>query len=245
MTCRVVDIGSTKMLLFDEDISEPKVAARMKVLVWKDEESTADVAVEQGASVVNETETVANPCHMITTEAIASYTKLLGNDSYEETVRDLMCIREHGGPEPDPVTGVNAWTSAYEQLEQEGLQEALRRLQRDGNVTDDNIPIQTFAVSQMSSGSFSGIEKTRSMLGLPSKSNAVAMTMAMSDDPMDISNYEVPQEVLEVVGSLKDDIDKEFEKFSENFIPRPQELNAEAPDGLVSNAAIVQEGGAD
>ena len=233
------------MLLFDEDISEPKVAARMKVLVSKDEESTADAVVKQAAFVINETETVANPCHMMTTKAIASYTKLLGNDSYEETVRDLMFIREHGEPEPDPVTGINAWTSAYEQLEQEGLQEAIRRLQRDGNVTDDNIPIQTFAVSQMSSGSLSGIEKTRLMLGLPSKSNARAMTMVLSDDPMDISNYEVPPDVIEAVGSLKGDIDNELKKFSEKFIPGPQELNAEAPDGLASNAAIVQKGGAD
>lgn len=127
--------------------------------------------------------------HQMSVEAIASYSALLGNDEdYEKTVREIMYIREHGEPDPDPITSTNAWTSAYVELE--------------AAVNDEPAPMAL-------TDELVGIEKTRSMLGLPSN-NGVSV---LSDDVTGIQTYELSSNVVDVVESLRNEIDEKRNAF--------------------------------
>lgn len=244
MNCNVIDDGTMKLLVFEEDASTPKVAARMATLAAFDDASPSNPAadgagdiIEAAAKVVDVECAIGNPVHAMSLEAIAAYTELLGNDSYEETVRDIMFIREHGEPDPDPVTGVNAWTSAYEELESRGMQvaiEATRSSLEETESQDCGISIQPASLSQNRSGDLTGISKTRSLLGLPPKdaSQPVAMRLAASDDPTDISNYEVPDDVIDAISQFSGYIDKYREEFKAMFIPKQSELKGEAYSGI-------------
>lgn len=127
--------------------------------------------------------------HQMSVEAIASYSALLGNDEdYEKTVREIMYIREHGEPEPDPIDATNAWTSAYVELEAAANDEPAPMA-----LTDELV----------------GIEKTRSMLGLPSN-NGVSV---LSDDVTGIQTYELSSNVVDVIESLRSEIDEKRNDF--------------------------------
>lgn len=127
--------------------------------------------------------------HQMSAEAIASYSALLGNDEdYEKTVREIMYIREHGEPEPDPIDATNAWTSAYVELE--------------AAVNDEPAPMAL-------TDELVGIEKTRSMLGLPSN-NGVSV---LSNDVTGIQTYELSSNVVDVIESLRSEIDEKRNDF--------------------------------
>ena len=99
-----------------------------------------------------------------------------------------MYIREHGEPDIDPVTAANAWTSAYEELE-----DAV-----NGKPMVMALP-----------GELTGIAKTRSMLGLPSNDG----TQVMSDDPTGIDTYILSDDVSSTIASFNDEIASFKEKF--------------------------------
>lgn len=147
--------------------------------------------------------------HQMSVEAIASYSALLGNDEdYEKTVQEIMYIREHGEPEPDPIDATNAWTSAYVELEAAANDEPAPMA-----LTDELV----------------GIEKTRSMLGLPSN-NGVSV---LSDDVTGIQTYELSSNVVDVIESLRSEIDEKRNDFL-NGLKKPDDkdvpLGLKVPD---------------
>lgn len=134
--------------------------------------------------------------HQISLQAIASYSELLGNGiDYDKTVREIMYIREHGEPEPDPITGENAWTSAYDEVV--------------SSLVGKHV--------EMMSNELSGISKTRSMLGLPSTDEDVSL-MSLEDDPTCIESYSVDENTSSVIASYADAIEAFRDRFKKDLI---------------------------
>lgn len=185
MKVEVIERGSSKILDIFESQDTPVVAARRAALLGVANSVTGDNVDEDGAILPED----AGTHHQISLEAIASYTALLGNgDDYDKTVREIMYIREHGEPDPDPVTAANAWTSAYEELE-------------------DTVNGKPMAIAL--SDELTGIEKTRSMLGLPSNYGI----QVISDDITGIDTYSLTEDVSSTTASFKDEIASLKEKF--------------------------------
>lgn len=178
MNVEVIERGGSKILDIFEWQDSPAVAARRVALFGVANSVTGEDLDEDGAILPGD----AGTHHHISLEAIASYSALLGNgDDYDKTVREIMYIREHGEPDPDPVTAANAWTSAYEELED----------------TVNGKPM-VMALSD----EFAGIAKTRSMLGLPSNDGI----QVMSNDVTGIDTYSLTADVSSTIASFNDEI---------------------------------------
>lgn len=166
--------------------------------VSKDAAQLADIAEDASdfASIVsNSTQYKVEPgTYMIPVECIATYSELLGLSSYEEALQAIMYLRDHPEvePDPDPLTGENAWTSAYDELQK---RELIRRAGVD-------VP------SLLPAGDDSGIAKTRSILGFQSSGIS-----PMSAASFSASDYPVEQSDLEVINSMSDDIERCREAF--------------------------------
>lgn len=185
MNVKVIERGDEKVLEIVETQDTPVVAARRAALYGVANIVTGDDTDADGAILPND----AGSHHHISLEAIASYSALLGNgDDYDKTVREIMYIREHGEPDPDPVTAANAWTSAYEELE-------------------DTVNGKPMVISL--SDELTGVAKTRSMLGLPSNDGV----QVMSDDVTGIDTYSLTDEVSSTIASFNDEIAAFKEKF--------------------------------
>lgn len=178
MKVEVIERGCSKILDIFEGQDSPVVAARRAALLGVANSVTGSNIDADGAFLPED----AGTHHQISLEAIASYTALLGNgDDYDKTVREIMYIREHGEPDPDPVTAANAWTSAYEELED----------------TANGKPM-VMALS----GELTGVAKTRSMLGLPSNDGI----QVMSNDVTGIDTYSLTADVSSTIASFNDEI---------------------------------------
>ena len=189
MNVEVIERGGSKILDILEEQDSPVVAARRAALLGVANSVAGSNLDSDGAILAND----AGTHHQISLEAIASYSALLGNgDDYDKTVLEIMYIREHGEPDPDPVTAANAWTSAYEELE---------------DAVNDK------PMEMAMSGELAGIEKTRSMLGLPSNYGA----QVMSDNVTGINTYSLSDEVSSTIASLNDEISAFKEKFLDSL----------------------------
>lgn len=178
MDVKVLEHGKEKILEIVETQDTPVVAARRAALYGVANAITSENLDADGVILPKDLGTR----HSISLEAIASYSALLGNgDDYDKTVREIMYIREHGEPDPDPVTAANAWTSAYEELE-------------------DSVNGKPMVMSL--SGELTGIAKTRSMLGLPSNDGI----QVMSDDITGINTYSLSEDVSSTIASFNDEI---------------------------------------
>lgn len=178
MNVEVIERGGLKILDIFECQDTPAAAARRAALLGVANSITGADVDEDGAILPGD----AGTHHHISLEAIASYSALLGNgDDYDKTVREIMYIREHGEPSPDPITAANAWTSAYEELE-------------------DSVNGKPMLMA--SSDELTGIAKTRSMLGLPSNDGI----QVMSDDVTGISTYSLTADVSSTIASFNDEI---------------------------------------
>lgn len=185
MNVEVIERGGSKILDIFEGQDSPVVAARRAALLGVANSVTGSNFDADGAILPED----AGTHHQISLEAIASYSALLGNgDDYDKTVREIMYIREHGEPDPDPVTAANAWTSAYEELED----------------TVNDKPMEMAMSDELA-----GIAKTRSMLGLPSNDGV----QVMSDDVTGIQTYELSDDVSSTIASFNDEIAAYMEKF--------------------------------
>ena len=185
MKVEVIERGDSKILDILEEQDSPVVAARRAALFGVANSVTGSNIDADGAFLPED----AGTHHQISLEAIASYTALLGNgDDYDKTVREIMYIREHGEPDPDPVTAANAWTSAYEELE-------------------DEVNGKPMVMSL--SDELTGIARTRSMLGLPSNDGI----QVMSDDVTGINTYSLSEDVSSTIASFNDEIASFKEKF--------------------------------
>ena len=185
MKVKVIERGDSKILDILEEQDSPVVAARRAALFGVANAVTGSNVDADGAFLPED----AGTHHQISLEAIASYTALLGNgDDYDKTVREIMYIREHGEPDPDPVTAANAWTSAYEELE-----DAVNGKPMVTSLSDE----------------LTGIAKTRSMLGLPSNDGV----QLISDDITGIDTYSLTDEVPSTIASFNDEIVAYKEKF--------------------------------
>lgn len=178
MNVEVIERGGSKILDIFEGQDSPVVAARRAALLGVANAVTGSNLDADGAILPED----AGTHHQISLEAIASYTALLGNgDDYDKTVREIMYIREHGEPDPDPITAANAWTSAYEELED---------------------AVNGKPMVMASSDELTGIAKTRSMLGLPSNDGI----QVMSDDVTGINTYSLSDDVSSTIASFNDEI---------------------------------------
>lgn len=178
MNVEVIERGGSKILDIFECQDTPAAAARRAALLGVANSATG-VNVDKDGTILPED---AGTHHHISLEAIASYSALLGNgDDYDKTVREIMYIREHGEPAPDPVTAANAWTSAYEELE-------------------DTVNGKPMVMA--SSDEPTGIAKTRSMLGLPSNDGV----QVMSNDITGIDTYSLTADVSSTISSFNDEI---------------------------------------
>ena len=185
MNVEVIERGGSKILDIFESQDTPVVAARRAALLGVANSVTGEDVDEDGVILPAD----AGTHHHISLEAIGSYSALLGNgDDYDKTVREIMYIREHGEPDPDPVTAANAWTSAYEELE-------------------DAVNGKPMVMSL--SDELTGIAKTRSMLGLPSNDGI----QVMSDDITGIDTYSLTDEVSSTIASFNDEIASLKKKF--------------------------------
>ena len=134
--------------------------------------------------------------HQISLAAIASFSELLGNGTnYDKTVREIMFIREHGEPEPDPVTGENAWTSAYKEIEAD-----INNVPMVMSVSDEPV----------------GIAKTRSMLGLPALDDEVSV-MSLETDPAGIASYSVDPATSSTIASFANEIEEHRARFRKDL----------------------------
>ena len=196
MNVEVIERGGSKILDIFEGQDSPVVAARRVALLGVENSVTGDNLDVDGAILPED----AGTHHQISLEAIASYSALLGNgNDYDKTVREIMYIREHGEPDPDPVTAANAWTSAYEELE-------------------DAVNGKPMAIAL--SDELTGIAKTRSMLGLPSNDGV----QVISDDVTGIDTYYLTDEVPSAIASFKDEIASLKEKFLDSLKSEEEQL---------------------
>lgn len=178
------------------------------------EDEMSDKAKEAFISQSSETSSMSegNPgCggvhYMIPEAAFATYGLLLGTTSHEETAKFLMYIRDNGEPSPDPETGENAWTSAYNELEAQI------------NGSQSEVGIYTTRIDdgpQKASRSLSGISKTRSMLGLPSLSNELTTFSAYAEKSAETSEvddgfYKIPSSIYDMID--EDAVDRARDSF--------------------------------
>lgn len=185
------------------------------------EDEMSDKAKEAFISQSSETSSMSedNPgCggvhYMIPEAAFATYGLLLGTTSHEETAKFLMYIRDNGEPSPDPETGENAWTSAYNELE----------AQINGDQSEVGISIMSIDEGpQKASGNLSGISKTRSLLGLPSLNNelttfsAYALTSAEASE-VDDGFYKIPSSIYDMID--EDAVDRARDSFIMSLIAK-------------------------
>ena len=196
MNVEVIERGGSKILDIFEGQDSPVVAARRAALLGVANAVTGSNIDADGAILPED----AGTHHQISLEAIGTYSALLGNgDDYDKTVREIMYIREHGEPDPDPITAANAWTSAYEELED---------------------AVNGKPMLMDSSDELTGIEKTRSMLGLPSNDGI----QVMSDDVTGINTYSLSDDVSSTIASFNDEIASFKAKFLDNLKAHDEQL---------------------
>ena len=197
MNVEVIERGGSKILDIFEGQDSPAVAARRAALLGVANTVTGSNLDADGAILPED----AGTHHQISLEAIASYSALLGNgDDYDKTVREIMYIREHGEPAPDPITAANAWTSAYEELED---------------------AVNGKPMLMASSDELTGIAKTRSMLGLPSNDGV----QVMSDDVTGINTYSLTDDVSSTIASFNDEIASFKAKFLDGLKKEEEQLS--------------------
>lgn len=196
MNVEVIERGGSKILDIFESQDTPAVAARRAALLGVVNSVTGENIGEDGVILPGD----AGTYHHISLEAIGSYSALLGNgNDYNKTVREIMYIREHGEPDPDPVTAANAWTSAYEELE-----DAVNDKPMEMALSDE----------------LTGIAKTRSMLGLPSNDGI----QVMSDDITGIDTYSLTEDVSSTIASFNDEITAFKKKFLDSLKSEEEQL---------------------
>lgn len=187
MSIKVEDTCFGKLFIIDKKSDVSKDVAKLAVI----DERTSDVA----SMILSSTQYKVEPgTYMIPVECIATYSELLGLSSYEEALQAIMYLRDHPEvePDPDPLTGENVWTSAYDELQK---RELIRRAGVD-------------APSLLSASDDSGIAKTRSILGFQSPGISL-----MSAASFSASDYPVEQSDLDVINSMSDDIERCREVF--------------------------------
>lgn len=225
----VDEISDYAKSIIEQHASE-SVAARLVTTY------TEEVTNEDGEAVVSSSSqaspSIGDTHFLIPEAALATYKQLLGTNSDRETIQYLMYIREHGEPEVES-DGTNAWTSAYEELESKlglrsakGISEVEAEDEDESALASAAVKVSTLAsaivkastnlLSTVSADSdeeeLTGIDKTRSKLGLPSRvvsremkiqllSLASANVMA-EDDTSDLVSsdtfYEIPDDVLDL-----------------------------------------------
>lgn len=163
--------------------------------------TTADAAppaeVTDGMATITTTPPTPDMRHdAIPLAAIASWRTLLGIDSDEEAVAAILHVRDNGEPAPDPETGENAWTSAYN---------AIENAINTTTAPDDNTPDDPLTA---------GRNKTRGLLGLPPLPSADE-----TDTPTTIALQEGVEstELSNLLAAHADDIVSATDRFIESL----------------------------
>lgn len=206
MECSVYSRPDGIVLDLFETQEDPVIAAR-RAAVYNVENNFVEQSDDE------QLPSDAGTHHQISLAAIASFSELLGNGTdYDKTVREIMFIREHGEPEPDPVTGENAWTSAYEELD------------ADINCIPMIVPMSNDLI---------GIAKTRSMLGLPALGEEVS-AMSLDSDPAGIASYSVDPVTSSTIASFANEIEECRARFRDD-LKQPTFKDMKLHDGFVAS----------
>lgn len=212
-------------------------------------ESSEDDYVQSAIAFTESSPTIGEAHYLIPEAALATYKQLLCTNSDRETIQYLMYIREHGEPEVE-ADGTNAWTSAYEELESKLELQANKGVTEEVEESDDDALSKTVAKVKSLSKSLAkatnnlisvasaddeeeltGIDKTRSKLGLPSrtvsKTTKLRLLKAASANIMtaDVTSsnssestfYEISDDVLDLFD--QDAVSKASAKFFADLTP--------------------------
>ncbi|KAA8826838.1 transcriptional regulator [Bifidobacterium reuteri] len=140
-------------------------------------------------------------CHdAIPLAAIASWKTLLGIDNDTEAVAAILHVRDHGEPDPDPETGENAWTSAYNAIE---------------NTLNDQTTAQLADDTTVDGQLTAGRNKTRSLLGLPLLPDTTTPARLADDTPTAIALPDgiATDELATLLADHADDITAATDRF--------------------------------
>lgn len=123
--------------------------------------------------------------HIIPLAALASWAELLGIEDPGEVLDAIIFVAEHGEPEPDPVTGENAWTASYLALQDREQARAATTYvaQSEGTAVDPRSPQlrAAFAALPLQDPVAEAQAATRTKLGLPDPgTRTMARTMSRS-----------------------------------------------------------------
>lgn len=103
--------------------------------------------------------------------ALASWSELLGVTDPGEVLDAILYVAEHGEPDPDPVTGENAWTGAYLALVEREQTRAAEVIvaKTEGRSADPRSPLlrSRMATLSMVDTVADAQAATRAKLGLP------------------------------------------------------------------------------
>ena len=167
-------------------------------------DTTPPAAVTDGMTTIATTPPTPDMRHdAIPLAAIASWRTLLGIENDTEAVAAILHVRDHGEPDPDPQTGENAWTSAYNAIEN-----AINTTTAPADNTPDD-PLTA------------GRNKTRGLLGLPPLPSA-ATTIASADETDTPTTIALPDgvestELGNLLADHADDIATATDRFIESL----------------------------
>lgn len=129
--------------------------------------------------------------HIIPLDALGSWSELLGIGDPGEVLDAIIHVAENGEPDPDPVTGENAWTASYLALQDREQARAATTYvaQAEGRAADPRSPKlrAAFAALPLQDPVADAQAVTRAKLGLPDPGvQRMARTMSRSaPSPLD------------------------------------------------------------
>lgn len=91
-------------------------------------------ASEEACIFIEESSPDGLHTRVIPVEAVASWSELLGYDDPLDALEAIIHVQDHGEPDPDPVTGENAWTEPFAALAERETAREASALQVQGHV---------------------------------------------------------------------------------------------------------------
>ena len=149
--------------------------------------------------------------HEIDLMALASWAELLGIEDPGEVLDAIIHVNDHGEPDPDPVTGENAWTGAYLALQDREQTRAATTYvaQAEGRSEDPRSPKlrAAFAALPLQDPVAEAQAATRAKLGLPDPgAQRMARTMSRSaPSPLDDLKQTLATDLAETITEARQD----------------------------------------
>ena len=171
--------------------------------------------------------------HRIAPEVFASWSELLGITDTVELIDAMLHVSENGEPEPDPVTGENAWTAPYQALmarEQTIRAEEIGQSEQLVRMSSDMLAARKKSLVNVAE---SAIEEARASareaLGLSTSNMRLKRVSSLSGDFSTADS----DPVLRVANVIDDQLSDRIAEAREEFLDsmRPGVAPEEEPDG--------------